>query len=46
MIRCQQEMYDFAASIFHYCRSTTGDGVKKTLKTLSETTSYHAFNVN
>ena len=30
-----QEMYDFAASIFPYCRSITGDGVRETLKAIS-----------
>ncbi len=29
-----QEMYDFADSIFPYCRSITGDGVRKTLEAI------------
>ena len=31
-----QEIYDFAASIFPYCRSITGAGVRKTLATISD----------
>lgn len=31
-----QRMYDFAAKIFPYCRSVTGDGVRKTLADISE----------
>lgn len=31
-----QQMWDFAESIFPFCRSITGDGVRKTLKAISE----------
>ncbi len=30
------EIYGFAASIFHICRSITGEGVRKTLKAVSQ----------
>ena len=36
-----QECYDFAASIFPYCRSITGDGVRATLKAISNAISNH-----
>lgn len=31
-----QEMYDLAGSIFPFCRSITGEGVRETLRTLQE----------
>ena len=37
-----QEIYDFAASIFPYCRSITGAGVRKTLATISDAISSNA----
>ena len=31
-----RECYDFTASIFPFCRSITGDGVRKTLRAISD----------